>query len=155
MLFTTHALVGAALGSAVGNPTGAFLAGIPLHHVLDWIPHNDPGSFFYGKEEPKDMVPSQWFMAFLDVIMGVGFVSLLFVTVKHDPAMIAGALGGVISDLADNVPYIKTLFRKFSVGKVFHAFHGKYHQTLPWRKAWFGIGFQVFLGIISVTLLLV
>lgn len=38
MLFTTHALVGEAIGVATGNPVLGFLGGVISHHLADWIP---------------------------------------------------------------------------------------------------------------------
>jgi hypothetical protein len=41
MNFTTHALVGAALGVYVGSPAAAVATGLTSHLILDLIPHHD------------------------------------------------------------------------------------------------------------------
>ena len=41
MYFTTHGLVGAALGARTGSPGGAVVAALLSHIVLDAIPHHD------------------------------------------------------------------------------------------------------------------
>lgn len=50
--------------------------------------------------------------------------------------LIFGALGGVIIDFVDNVPYWNRKIQKTKIGKKFHEFHNKYHQTIP-SKLWF------------------
>ena len=56
MLFTSHAIVGAAVGVAAGNPYYGFLGGIASHHVLDAIPHFDQGTFRVKKEGYRVLV---------------------------------------------------------------------------------------------------
>ena len=41
MNFTTHVLVGAALGAHVGSPAAAVATGLTSHLILDLIPHHD------------------------------------------------------------------------------------------------------------------
>lgn len=41
MYFTTHGLVGAAVGAGTGSPAAAVAAGLLSHIVLDVIPHHD------------------------------------------------------------------------------------------------------------------
>lgn len=41
MTLTTHAVIGAAIGSAVADPVVGFLAGATSHFLVDMIPHGD------------------------------------------------------------------------------------------------------------------
>lgn len=50
---TTHAISGAALGMAIGNPGGAFIIGVISHLVLDYIPHTDQGTFLREENDKK------------------------------------------------------------------------------------------------------
>ncbi len=62
MNFTTHALVGAALGSHIGLPAAAVATGLTSHLILDLIPHHDA---------------EDWRGVLLDVSVGAGALYIL------------------------------------------------------------------------------
>jgi hypothetical protein len=154
MLFITHAITGAALGAATESPYLGFGGGIVLHHALDWLPHNDPGSyeFIYKRKDRSTLTTEQLIMAMADVLLGTTLLVLiiLFAPSFNLQAMLAGAFGGVFPDLVDNLPRVKTLFRKTGFGRAYHAFHERFHVTLPWSKWPMGLGLQVALVAISL-----
>ena len=147
MLFTTHLLVGSAIGKATGNPASGFIVGYLSHHLLDYIPHYDPGSLLY-KDEEKDVVwkPFTYFMAILDVAVGLGIVTIVALNSPDATNIIAGGLGGVLTDLLDNVPTIKDIFRKTKFGKGFHNLHETFHNTLTTESIFIGLMMQIILS---------
>lgn len=150
MLFTTHALVGATIGNITNNPLVAVILGIISHHLLDYIPHYDPGSFYYGKKSPNNLTPQQLYMAVIDVSMGIGYLAMIVVVINHNTNLLWGALGGVLPDLVDNTPVAKDIFRKFWFGNKYHNFHEKFHTTMPWQKALAGLGGQLLIMLICL-----
>ncbi|MEX2356227.1 MAG: hypothetical protein WD535_04240 [Thermaerobacterales bacterium] len=90
MHFTTHAMTGAGIGALVAqtSPTpvaaaAALAAGLVSHAVLDSIPHKDSST-----------IPE----VVLDVAAGIALVWWAAGSNVH-PAMLLGALGGVLPDL--------------------------------------------------------
>lgn len=154
MLFTTHILAGAALGATTDSPGIAFGIGLVSHHLLDWIPHFDTGSLFNGKKRPKNLTPQEFFIASLDVMMGLGFLAIIWLTTNQPITIFWGAIGGVIPDLADNIPVVKDKFRQTTFGSWFHAFHVKFHKTLPIAKIIGGLAIQFLIIILSVWLII-
>lgn len=153
MLFITHAVTGAALGGVSGNLVLAFILGWISHHILDVLPHNDPGSWFVGKPKQDNLTKEQLIMAVADVLIGLVILYLLRSTVTFTSAIYWGALGGVLPDLMDNTPFIKTIFRSNKFGRLYHGYHEKYHTTLPWRRFVLGIGLQVVIVAIGLAFL--
>lgn len=148
MLFTTHLLVGAAIGKATGNPVGGFAVGYLSHHLLDYVPHYDPGSLFYKEEKEPDTQwqPFTYFMAIADVALGMGIITIVALNSPEATNIIAGALGGVLPDLLDNVPAVKDLFRKTKFGTSFHSFHEKLHNTFGTENLFIGLMMQIILS---------
>jgi hypothetical protein len=124
MIISVHFLAGGVVGEAIGNPFFAFLLGIALHFVLDAIPHFD-NVLKNGKWNYKQVI----FTA-LDV---AATAWILFVYLKPDHnftnPLLWGALGGVLPDLLDNIPFLTVRNTKF--GKLLHKFHLKIHAKTP------------------------
>lgn len=135
MIGTGHLLVGGAIGVTIGtvitNPVIgtplAFGLGIASHHLLDMIPHTDPGTFWSEEEMQKPYPPHIKAIATAEVLLGFA-ITLAFFVYQH-PTMIflAGALGGMLPDLLLEIPLWKKSFRQSVVGSVWHYWHQKLH----------------------------
>jgi hypothetical protein len=84
LFYSTHLVTGAALGMITGSPVRAFLFGLLSHILLDAIPHHD-----YRKVRH----------CVIDIVGGTIVFALVFVFFRPDPAMLWGAIGGVVPDL--------------------------------------------------------
>ena len=157
MLFTSHAIVGAAVGAAAGNPLYGFLGGIASHHVLDAIPHFDQGSFAVKKEgaqylgqkaeyAERHFTDRDWAILFADVALTALISGALLWTLPFEYLLLAfaGMLGGLLPDIVDSSPLWSKKLRA-AVGAVaaYHAFHAFFHWTVPLRRFWLGIATQV------------
>lgn len=157
MMFTTHAVVGAALGVAAGEPLYGFLGGFASHHLLDMAPHFDQGSFRTKKEGARYLGRSaerieerfggrDWAILFADwAVSAVLFAALSWLLPFELllPAL-AGAFGGLISDVADSSPlWSKKLRANIGALAAFHNFHSFFHWTVSMRRFWLGIATQV------------
>jgi len=153
MIFTTHIIVGGTTGSIINNPYLAFAGGFISHHIIDAIPHLDPGSF--TRLQPKKKfweVPKIIAVIFADVAVGSVVFYLLWRYAGYPLPMLAGAVGAVISDVVDNGPWQDTI-RKYSPFKKFHVFHEKYHRTVLPQQWLLGILTQLVLIIASVAII--
>lgn len=143
MLFTTHLIIGSAIGKATGEPVSAFALGIISHHLCDRIPHFDGGSIYplVGKDE--QWKPIHWVIAVADVCIGLGLVTYLIAHGYYSSPMYAGAVGAILPDVVDNVPWTRRAFRATWFGKKYHAFHASFHATAPMRQIVFGLSVQI------------
>ncbi len=151
MLFTTHAVTGGTLAVLTGNATLGFVGAIALHHLLDYVPHCDPGSF----EDSRigHFTQTQFIMAVLDVVIGLSLVAYLYLAFNLNYIFLVGALGGVLPDILGVTPRVSNFWHRTKVGQLHGHFHQTFHNTLKWNQAWFGIGFQVLLVVICSTFL--
>lgn len=143
MLFTTHLIIGSAIGQATGEPVSAFALGIISHHLCDRIPHFDGGSVYPLVGTDEQWKPVHWVIAIADVSIGLGLATVLTLQGYYSPSMIAGATGAVFPDVVDNVPWTRKTFRATFIGKKYHAFHASFHATAPLRQIFFGLGVQI------------
>ncbi len=76
MTATNHALTGAVLGLAIGNPWVAVPAAFLSHFVLDAIPHFG----FKGVKTDTELLPQRWFKLLLiaEALMCFTIVCVLF-----------------------------------------------------------------------------
>jgi hypothetical protein len=135
MISTTHITVGAALGLTVGsmipNPViaipVAFVVGAISHHLLDPIPHTDPGS--WRDPNDKDLVKKEELpFALADNIIGTVIILWIFFTREPSWPMLFGAAGGNFPDIFHHVPAWGHKTRMMFNGLYF-AMHEKYHWT--------------------------
>ncbi|MDP3947389.1 MAG: hypothetical protein Q8Q41_01705, partial [bacterium] len=168
MLFTSHAIVGAAVGVAAGNPYYGFLGGIASHHVLDAIPHFDQGTFRIKKEgarylgktaeySERHFAASDWAILFADWAVSVLIFNALvwFLPLEYFLPMFAGALGGLLPDIVDSSPlWSKKLRAKSRVLAAYHKFHAFFHWTVAWSRLWLGLGTQVLAVAVAMAYLL-
>jgi len=137
MIMTGHLLIGGAIGVAAGallpsishEPSVwavplALALGIFSHHVLDLVPHTDAATFW---PDPR-RVP--WFavvVVTLEVLSGILLTGTLFVAQHTTWAFAAGAVGGMLPDLLDEMPLWQSQFRRSSFGGTWHRWHARLH----------------------------
>lgn len=167
MLFTTHSIVGAAIGSQISNPAISILCGVLSHHILDSIIHLDQGSYHIKEKGPNYLqkkhtvievlfTKRDWLMLFVDLITaGVLFSALLLAKpVSAYQNIFIGAFGGLLPDIIDSSPLWSSRLRKrFSFIKKYHHFHDFFHwPALPNQKIW-GLGTQLLAIVISLFMM--
>jgi hypothetical protein len=160
MLFTTHAVVGAAIGLATGNPYQGFLLGVLSHHTIDALPHFDQGTFYTRKmrigwlgirgeyQEHSGFSQRDWRMLYADwALAGTIFLALpFFIPSSLWFSVIAGTLGGLAPDILDSSPlWSKQLRAKSAALRAYHVMHGFFHWTVTPRQIWLGVMTQVLL----------
>ncbi|HPM27793.1 MAG TPA: hypothetical protein PLX55_01330 [bacterium] len=148
MIFSSHAIVGSAVGSLVENPALALLLGVLSHHLLDFIPHLDAGSFM-----KKANWRSKKFLTYLffDLALGTFVVYWLWRDAGYASIILWGALGGVLTDVIDNNPWASTL-RCLPFFKQYHFVHKKVHHTVK-KEAWLlGVVTQIVLIVLSIII---
>lgn len=97
MFYSTHLVTGAAIGVVTGSPVKAFLFGLLSHLLLDAIPHHD-------HRKVRNCA--------LDIVGGTLLFALAFFFWKPDPAMLWGAIGGVIPDIEVPLYYFGLIKRR-------------------------------------------
>lgn len=165
MLFTTHSVVGAAIGAATGNPYTGFLGGFLSHHLMDALPHFDQGSFrtierrapYLGYITAENNTIASfgardWVMLFIDWAVSLILFTIIFIYTPPEQwgLIIIGALGGVFPDIIDSSPlWSPQLRQKNPSVRQYHSFHSFFHWTVP-AKSWpFGLLFQLIFVAIS------
>ena len=157
MIFTSHALAGAAIGIVSGNPYAGFASGVISHHLLDMIPHFDQGTFrLKGSLAPYINMHSDfnrskfngrdWIMLFIDfAITGVLFLIIsATLPVELWPLVFCGALGGLAPDLIGTSPlWSDQLEKKFKSARIYKSFHGFFHFTVSPSLIWLGVVTQI------------
>ncbi|GAC1325341.1 MAG: hypothetical protein NVSMB13_08330 [Mycobacteriales bacterium] len=90
MMFTSHLLAGAAIGSVVGSPASAGLAGLASHVAMDVVPH-------WGDRRPGRFLA----VARVDGLVGLAAASAALVACRapRRPAVLAGMVGAGMLDL--------------------------------------------------------
>ncbi len=121
MITTVHTIAGGIVGEKVNNPLFAFFAGIALHYILDAIPHFD------NVLENKLWTWKQWVFTSVDLII----TALLLIYLKPELVVanpfIWGAIGGMLPDLLEHVPFWGKQFISNPIGKRLSNFHEKIH----------------------------
>ncbi len=159
MLFTTHAIVGAAIGAASPNPTLGFILGALSHHVLDSIIHFDQGSLHRDPQGPNYLnrrffvpkikfTPTDWKMLFSDfALAGVLFGFILFSKpLEALPHIIAGTLGGLFPDLLHGSPlWSAKLIKKNRLVAKYNSLHTFFHWTAGLKQKYLGLLTQIIL----------
>lgn len=147
MTLTTHVAVGTAIGTAVGNPVAGFFIGLASHHIIDAIPHSDPGSrgaTALNIFRLRDKVAIIW--VFGDILLAAAMFLSVFIWQKYNPTIFWTVFGASISDLVDSSPFWSGWLRQRFPIKQFHWFHEKVHFTIKrGRFFWLGIASQIIL----------
>jgi hypothetical protein len=132
MIGTGHLLVGGAIGAVAATQLPPPLAvpvalgcGIVSHHLLDLIPHTDAATFW-----PCGSKPIPWGVALLvaaEILLGLSLTGLLYFSLHTTLAFVAGAVGGILPDLLDEVPLWQERFRRTWLGSIWHRWHTRLH----------------------------
>lgn len=168
MTFTPHALAGAALGVATGNPYAGFVLGVISHHLLDMVPHFDQYTFriessranylgLGGEYVWHAFIPRDWLMLAIDVMLASFiFLGILwFLPPILWPAIFFSALGGLLPDIINSSKLWTERFTKdLAPLRIYHAFHTHFHFTVSPSLIWLGVATQVIVIILSVWYIL-
>jgi hypothetical protein len=137
MIMTGHLLIGGAIGvvanallpSASPGPSlwavpVALGLGILSHHLLDLVPHTDSATFW---PDPRRLPLFGVVAVTLEVLGGLLLTATLFVSQHQTWAFAAGAVGGMLPDLLDEMPLWQQRFRQSSLGGIWHRWHTQLH----------------------------
>lgn len=154
MLLSQHAIIGAAISVATGNPVAGFFGALASHHILDMVPHID-GAIVkkerrFHEREDENWPRSTYILAYCDSTLTLLLILILAVKTNMWELIMLGAFGGSLPDLLDNVPWWKDWFRQTWIGKRWHNLHEIMHYH--WRGAnifsiILAIAFQIFLTV--------
>lgn len=139
MILATHFIIGAAIGSQIGNPTASFFINLSLHYLLDMIPHWD-----YLEKIPKKDIPK----IAIDFVVGVLLLIPLYYIIPemvNFRSFVWGAIAGVLPDAVQGLYYLS---RSRILGfhqRFHHFFHHQKNQ--PFFK---GFAIQLVLIVISI-----
>jgi hypothetical protein len=131
MILTGHLLIGGAIGvvatSQFPSPWAvplSFGLGVFSHHLLDLLPHTDAATFW---PDPRKVPGFAVLLVTLEVLAGLGTTGTLFVAQHTTCAFVAGALGGILPDLLDEMPLWQERFRTSRLGSAWHHWHCRLH----------------------------
>lgn len=170
MLTVPHVLVGAAVGSLIGDVPGAplvaFAAGWASHYVMDFVPHWErlykpfENIDFETATPAKDWPRHIFVQAVIDVLVAAAILYAIWTYQGpfwwHADQIFLGGLGAVIPDLFGNVPFWNKKLRRFSIFQREYAFHSSIHVTDAVQRSvpkWLGLLTQVVAVTISLWVL--
>lgn len=159
MLFTTHAIIGAAIGAASPNMAVGFILGVASHHILDSIIHFDQGTLHRDPQGPNYLhhrffipkikfTPTDWKILFVDfgiagILFGLIFLSKPLGVIPH---IIAGTLGGLFPDLLHGSPlWSAKLIQKNRLVAKYNSLHSFFHWTANPKQKLLGLATQLLL----------
>lgn len=148
MIFTSHIIVGSAVGELTGNSPVAFLGGFVSHHVLDCVPHLDPGTGWKGNDVFK---PLSALIIATDLVVGTVVFYYIWKYSGFASPVMWGAIGSVLPDIVDNGPWRS--IRKLPVFKQYHHFHESFHSTVE-KENWL-LGTLTQITIVTIALYLI
>jgi hypothetical protein len=71
-----------------------------------------------------------------EILLGLSLTGFFYVSLHTTLAFVAGALGGILPDLLDEVPLWQERFRRTALGSVWHRWHTRLHcadMANSWR----------------------
>ena len=127
MILTAHiALATAVSASARFSLPGAFLFGLISHHLLDFIPHVDAGSFWSIEDRKAGLMPVRvQILILIDVLLSLGYLFWLGWGLKISlPLLFWASLGAALPDLiVTGFPFFIPRLRNWSISKRYEKFH--------------------------------
>ncbi|MEK7624231.1 MAG: hypothetical protein AAB404_00665, partial [Patescibacteria group bacterium] len=102
MILAAHIIFASAVSSAVRfSLPGAFLFGFVSHHLLDFIPHLDAGSFWPVEDQKSGKMSRRvWILVLSDVLASLGFLIWYGWGLKANlPLLFWASLGAALPDL--------------------------------------------------------
>jgi hypothetical protein len=126
MTLTTHAAIGAAIGTLVGNPLLGFTLGLASHFLVDMIPHgdNELSDRFHVHKKKKAPV------AYVTVDYTLSFIlTMMLVALRPDGISNLGFTAAVVgSVLPDLMVGAADLFKKNPLLRAYRKFHFFFHD---------------------------
>ncbi len=134
MTLTTHAIVGAAIGTLTANPIGGFLLGVGSHFVLDAIPHGHyPLISFLRSDDPRRPYSGRALIAIvIDGVLAFTLAASIFYRFAPLPALLCAIVGAVLPDLLLG---IQTYFPS-RVAATLESFHHWFHFFFIPERSW-------------------
>lgn len=132
MTLTTHAAIGAAIGSFVGNPALGFALGVSSHLLVDMIPHGDSVVLTAYKVKKKKKAGVAYVM--VDAAIAIMFLMFL-VAIDHagqatsSLAFAAAVMGSVLPDLLTGLHELYPT----KIGHRYYTFHFFFHDFVTKR----------------------
>jgi hypothetical protein len=150
MTLTTHATIGAVIGTATGNPLLAFVLSFASHFLVDIIPHGDTGmidNFFVLKKNKRQAIA----YSVVDGVIAIFFVLLLanLKDINSVGLYTWGIVGAVLPDLLVGLNEIvhHSWLRQFT--KV----HFYFHNLLVRRRGDVSLRFAILAQMVIILLL--
>lgn len=132
MLTTPHALVGASIGVASGNPVLGFAGAIVSHYLLDAIPHTDPGTFHYDEPEPIKVTSRDLTMGLVDLGLTLGLLTWLAGAAPIVTwSTLAGIVGAILPDVVAVARFVFPKLYNIDWLRKYYELTKKYHRTSP------------------------
>jgi hypothetical protein len=148
VLTSQHAIVGAVIGVATGNPVLGFAGGVASHLVLDSLPHVDNNILHTGESDFYEKIGwRDYILVGIDGLVTVGLMIFVVEKVGNIELIAFGGLGGVLPDFLDNAPWWNELFRNTVLGRFWHSLHSRWHYGKKGLNR-FTIGIAVVLQLI-------
>lgn len=125
MTLTTHAAIGAALGSLIGNPLIGFFLGLTSHFLVDMIPHGDNNLADGFRVHKKKKLGVAYVT--VDAVIAILFLMSIVSGRPHSTtnfAFSAAVMGSILPDLLvglkELLPHNRALKSFFKVHFFFH-----------------------------------
>lgn len=153
MILAPHMMVGGIIGDLVDNIPLALLIGIISHFVFDAIPHLETSTFksYFGRKEGDKLVKAEMIFEVFEIIIGLILIYFFWKNHQYQWPIFFGALGAILPDLIDNVPFWSWKLRKYPIFKQTHWLHENLHFDLKPRY-WY-LGLPVYIVIILALIM--
>ena len=126
MTLTTHAAIGAALGSTIGDPALGFLLGLTSHLLVDMIPHGDNNlNDGYRKSNKKKAGVAY---VTIDAILAILFLMSVISGRPDDISNFAFSAAVTGSVLPDLLVGFKEIFPRNPLLKKIYKIHFFFHD---------------------------
>ena len=130
MTLTTHTVIGAAIGSLIGNPLAGFILGMLSHFLVDMIPHGDIELYDLFRKRKKRALP----VAYVSIDYTIALVFALFLfpggaTAEVRSAFAWGVAGSVLPDILVG---LSDIFKHQTL-HAFRKFHFFFHDLFSRR----------------------
>ncbi|MCR4312507.1 MAG: hypothetical protein NUV56_04465 [Candidatus Uhrbacteria bacterium] len=149
MTLTTHAAIGAFIGSFVSDPVIGFMAGATSHFLVDMIPHGDNQLADLFRVYKRRKLAVTYVM--IDAIIAILFLLVMFSARSGDmnTAFSAAIAGSILPDLLvglSDATQWKPLKRFSKFHFYFHDFFSRKHGDVKLKYALVGqVGFIIVL----------
>ena len=139
------------MGIVTKSPTLAFFAGLISHHIMDMIPHWDPGSFYFPFKQHK-LNMRDYSIAAIDVLTAIIVGWLLYRYINYSQLQsvaLWGMIGAALPDVWHNIPLWQKISHNWPITNVWYRFHYMFHATINPDYWWFGVLNQIVVALIG------